>query len=101
MRIAGREPAERGDFVQLVGVEQLEDRLEEVEAELARIALDLFSRASSSGREVASCETFPMSFDSPSAGINGSTSARECCVERRALDGLHLGESFGPSSSRL
>src|SRR5690606_36025551 len=51
VRIAGREPAVRRDLVQLLGVEHLEDGLEEVEAVRARVALDLPARRLQLGRE--------------------------------------------------
>ena len=52
VRIARREAAVGGDLVEIVGVDDLEDGLVEIQAVLARIALDLVLESAQVGRQV-------------------------------------------------
>jgi hypothetical protein len=52
VRVAVREPAIGGDHVDLVEVQNLEDRVEEVESVLARVALDALADVVQMGREL-------------------------------------------------
>ncbi len=52
VRVAGREAAVGRDLVEVVGVHDLEDGLEEVEAEVARVAFDLVLENAQVRREV-------------------------------------------------